>query len=148
MIGLRDLKRAGNDILKSLYPSRKIYGVGTSEGMAMPCFFTEIVPYSFSYQTKNFAKQSAGYKITVFQSVPDEDEQLQMVDEIREAFGMKLAAGDRKLNIADFAFEYIGEHHDLLQITVTFEWYENMRKPESGTMMEEVSLSMVQKGDR
>ncbi len=140
MTELSDLKRACNGILKQLYPDMGIYGTDTPEAQKRPCFFTEIVPYGFRYETRNFARMSAAYKITYLEKTCSEEDQLGKLSEIRQAFGMTVAVGSRKLRVTEFDHEYAGSHNDILQVSITFDWYENTRKPESGDLIREVTI--------
>lgn len=137
---LSDLKRACNGILGKLYPDIGIYGTDTQETQKRPCFFTEIVPYGLRYETRNFARISAAYKITYLERVPSEEEQLRRLCGIREAFGMVVTVGSRKLRVTEFSHEYTGEYNNILQVSVAFDWYENTRKPESGDRMQDVTV--------
>lgn len=140
MITASALKTACNQLLKSRYPDMDIYGAATAERLAKPCFYTEIVPYASKYESRNWVKASAGYKITFMQQVPDEKEQLEAAEEIRLLFGLKLAVEDRKLDVREYDVDYIGEYNDILQITVRFSWYENLYKPKTSYLMEHIEM--------
>ena len=147
MITAADLKAAGNQLLKQKYPDMKIYGVASIEQLERPCFFTEILPFGLKYESKNWAQNSASFKITLIQEEPDEFRQYQFAEEIRNLFGLKLAVGDRKINVVWYGYDQIGEHHDMLQVTVKFEWYENMYEPESAELMENLEVHTTQEGE-
>lgn len=140
MTELSDLKRACNGILGKLYPDMRIYGTDTPEIQQRPCFFTEIIPYGFRYETRNFARISAAYKITYLEKACSEEDQLQKLAGIRQAFGMTVSAGSRKLLVKEFNHEYAGSHNNILQISITFDWHENTGKPESGELIREVTV--------
>lgn len=140
MTELSDLKRACNGILGKLYPDMKIYGVDSPEAQQRPCFFTEIVPYGLKYETRNFARISAAYKITYLEKTCSEEDQLQKLSGIRQGFGMTVTVGSRKLLVTEFNHEYAGSHNDILQISITFDWCENTKEPESGDLIRDVTV--------
>jgi len=147
MISITELKKSCNAVLKRLYPGMKIYGADSTNGLVRPSFYTEIVPYSTNRETRNYAKQSAGYKVTMLEQVPDEETQLALFDWMREAFGMKLAVGSRKINVTGIEFDYTGKNNDVFQVTVRFEWYDNTRTADTHDLMQEVTMNTEMKGE-
>lgn len=147
MITAVELKTACNQIAGSCCPGFKLYGTAAVEQLKKPCIFTELLFFGLRYESKNWARNSAGYKMTFLQQAPDEREQLQQIEKVREAFGLKLAVKDRKISVDSFDIDYAGEYRDLLQITVKLHWYENMYVPETGDLMENIEVQTVQEGE-
>ncbi|MSS91370.1 hypothetical protein FYJ45_24985 [Eisenbergiella tayi] len=145
MTGYGDLIWELNSLLKKKYPDVKIYGNDTTEGWRKPYFFLECVPYGMNYVSRNFIKKSCSLKITYFQRVPDEPDQLQKVEEIREMIGMKFCVKDRKLDIKEYTHDYVGEYNNILQITLDLEWFENCYKEPEEEKMKEIELSVKER---
>ena len=147
MIKFTDLKRACNAVVSTTFPDVKVYGNDTTDGYTRPAFFTELIPHPFAHETKNYASGGATYKATLLEKTHDEVFCLSIYDGIREAFGMTLPVGDRKLLVGDISFEFIGEHLDILQISVEFDWYEQKKRIEREPMADTLIVAMEKKGD-
>ena len=124
-----------------------MYGNDTNDGYTRPAFFTELIPHPFAHETKNYASGGATYKATLLEKTHDEVFCLSIYDGIREAFGMTLPVGDRKLLVGDISFEFIGEHLDILQISVEFDWYEQKKRIEREPLADTLIVAMEKKGD-
>lgn len=147
MIKFTDLKRACNAVVSTTFPDVKVYGNDTTDGYTRPAFFTELIPHPFAHETKNYASGGATYKATLLEQTHDEAFCLSIYDSIREAFGMTLPVGDRKLLVGDISFEFIGEHLDILQISVEFDWYEQKKRIEREPLADTLIVAMEKKGD-
>lgn len=140
MIEMIQIKNACNGILRNAFPSMKIYGTDSTEGLERPCFYTEIVPYTLTYETINRVHQSCGFKISILEKKTDEAFQLTALATIRKAFGLKLPVEDRKITITDVDFETTGKNNDVFQITITFEWYDSIAEADTHPIMERVLI--------
>jgi len=138
MIEALDVKAACNGILRGIYPSMKIYGPDTTGALDRPSFYTEIIPYLLEYQTINLVKQRVGFKISIMEEVTNEEFELAVLAAVRQAFGLKLAIGERKLTVSGVEFEYTGAKNDVFQITITIEWVDTIADPEDYVLMEDV----------
>ena len=141
MIEMIQIKSACNRVLRNSFPKMKIYGNDSSEGLERPCFYTEIVPYTLTYETVNMVHQRCGFKISIFEKKADETFQLKTLAKIREAFGMKLHIEDRQLQITDLDFETTGKNNDIFQITLTIEWFDSITKAVTQPLMENVAIT-------
>ena len=147
MIDLLTIKSACNGLLRSIFTGVRIYGPDTTGALERPSFYTEIVPYGLTAETKNLVRQSIGYKITIMEEVPDEVFQLEAFEQIRSAFGLKLSAGGRKLTVRGADFEYIGEKNDVFQMTLRMSWLDTIAEPDSHEIMRELALETEMKGE-
>ena len=133
---------AVNALLKSKYPY-KIYGKEIKEGYNAPCFFIEIVDKGSRAETKNFIGGGFTLKITYFQNIKNELDQLEKVDEIKDLFGLIFCVGERKLTVGEYSHDYIGEYSDILQISIDIDYKENTEKEETAEIAENVDLNIV-----
>ena len=147
MIELIEIKKACNDILRAAFPGIKIYGPDTTGALKRPSFYTEIVPYTFSYETVNRVSQSCGFKITLMEEVTNEDFELNCFAKIRKAFGLKLPIGKRKLTISEVESEYIGAKNDIFQMTLRFEWYDSITEHQEYDLMQDIAYNTKMKGN-
>lgn len=133
-------------MLKGRYPppQYKIYGKEIREGYNAPCFFTEILDRGSRAETRNFAKGGFTVKITYFQTAKNESDQLEKVDEIKELFGLFFCVGDRKLTVGEFSHDYIGEHQDILQISIEIDYKENTQKEDTAPVAREIGVEVTQ----
>lgn len=141
-----EIKKAINELLKGRYPPSqyKIYGKEVKEDYVLPCFFTEILDKGSKAETKNFAKGGFTIKITYFQEVKNELDQLEKVDEIKDLFGLIFCVGDRKLTVGEFSHDFIGEYQDILQISIDIDYKENTQKPDTAPVATEIEVKVIQ----
>ena len=141
MIELIEIKSACNSVLRKAFPDMKIYGSDTTEGMKRPSFYTEIVPYTLNYETINRVKQSCGFKISLLEKTANEEFELKTFAALRAAFGLKLHIGDRYITVSDVDFDYAGTKNDIMQMTFTFEWFDDISVPVELPLIEEVEIN-------
>lgn len=147
MIRYAELIQALNHYLEKQYPQISRYGNDTAEGWEKPYFFVECVPYESNYQTGNYRKNACVMKLTYFQETVSEQDQLEKVEEIRELLGMKFCVGERKLDIKNYTYEYVGEYHNILQLSFKLSWMERLHRKEENELIETIDLT-VKRGDR
>jgi hypothetical protein len=133
-------------LLRSKYPTPayRIYGKEIREGYQTPCFFTEIMDKGSRAETKNFAKGGITIKITYFQEVRNEVDQLEKTDEIKELFGLIFCVEGRCLTVGEFEHEYIGEYQDILQISINIDYLEHIQKEESAPIAREAGIRVTE----
>jgi len=142
MITLPELMHSCRDVMSTLYPDIRIYGPDTTEGFDKPCFCTELILYKTASETKNFRHTSAAFKITFLQETTDIADQLEKFEAIREAFGIKLKVGNRFLTCnGDIEMDYTGEKNDWMQITIPFEWYEQITETPEAETISSINIS-------
>lgn len=144
MLSQKEIKKAANKLLKGA-TGLKVYGKEVTEGFERPSLFIEIIPKPFHRKSKNFAKSGFCLKITYLQEVPEELQQLELVDTVKEAFGMVFSVAERNLTVGEITYDYIGQKEDILQISVDFEFYENTMTEEEGETAEEMNFNLAKK---
>lgn len=147
MIELLTLKAACNTVLRAAFPTMKIYGPDSLEGLDRPSFYTEIVPYILEYQTTNLVHLRVGYKVSLMEEAPDEERQLTIFAKIRKAFGLKLPVGKRRLSVREVSSDYTGEKNDVFQTTVVIDWIDTIAQEESYDLMLDIDVETELKGD-
>jgi len=126
MIELLEVKKSCNAALKEAFPDFKIYGTDVREGMKLPSFYTEIVPYTLNYESLNLVRQTCGYKITLLEKTPNEELELSVFEKIRKAFHLKVRIKDKLVTVESVEFDYIGAENNIFQITVHFQWFDSI----------------------
>ena len=140
MITMTQLKRALNNCLREKFSKIKIYGNEVIDGYKTPAFFTEILPGGFEHETKNYGSNEIIFKITYFQTNVDEADQLRVVDELQELFWLKFECEGRKLNITKFEYDYAGKEHNILQVSISINWYDNTARKEDADITENIII--------
>ena len=108
------------------FPDFKIYGTDVREGLKLPSFYTEIVPYTLNYESLNLVRQTCGYKITLLEKTPNEELELSVFEKIRKAFHLKVRIKDKLVTVESVEFDYIGAENNIFQITVHFQWFDSI----------------------
>lgn len=126
MIELLEVKKSCNAALKAAFPDFKIYGTDVREGLKLPSFYTEIVPYTLNYESLNLIRQTCGYKITLLEKTPNEELELSVFEKIRKAFHLKVRIKDKLVTVESVEFDYIGAENNIFQITVHFQWFDSI----------------------
>lgn len=142
-----EIKKACNNILKTAVSGCTVYGNDTKDGYIRPAFFTEILPRTWHTVSASAIRAGFTYKATLLETTHDEAYCLEVVDAVRNAFGMtiKCESGFRLL-VEDFDFDWIDSGNDILQITIDFAEFvliSNLRgKPWAGDMMEILDMDV------
>ncbi|MCI8483500.1 MAG: hypothetical protein HFH41_04075 [Lachnospiraceae bacterium] len=141
MLSQAAIKTAANKLLKEK-TGLKIYGREVTEGYDTPSLFIEIIAKSFKRETRGFAKSGFILKITYFQEITNEMQQLQMVDTIKDAFGMVVVVEERHLTVGGITYDYIGQKENILQVSVEFDFYENTAEEPEGEEAGEMEFNL------
>lgn len=141
MLSQAAIKTAANELLGNA-TGLKIYGREVAEGYKTPSLFIEIVPKPFIRETRNFAKSGFTLKITYFQETPNELQQLQLIDTVKDAFGMIFTVQERQLTVGEITYDYVGQKEDILQISVEFDFYENTTIEQDGETAGEMDFNL------
>lgn len=131
-------------MLSGKYPECKIYGKEIKEGYTTPSFFTEIIDRGSKAETKNFATNGFTLKITYFQKLKNESDQLEKVDEIKDLFGLIFFVEDRRLTVGEYSHDYIGEYSDILQISIDIDFKENTKRTETAPIATEATIDITE----
>lgn len=135
------IKTVINDLLSNA-TGLKIYGKEVTEGYTTPSLFVEKVSKPFKRETQGFAKSGFAIKITYFQPAPDELDQMRLLDNVRDAFGMVVKIEDRALTVGEITHDYVGQKADILQISLDFDFYENTTPQETAEIAKEYGLEI------
>ena len=144
MIELLEVKKSCNAALKEAFPDYKIYGTDVREGLKLPSFYTEIVPYTLIYESLNLVRQTCGYKITLLEKTPNEELELSVFEKIRKAFHLKVRIKDKLVTVESVEFDYIGAENNIFQITVHFAWFDSIAVEKKEEIVKELIVRGVE----
>lgn len=143
MIGYEDIKAAITAEINRIFPGIPVYGLDTVEGYSKPCFFLDIIPET-SEGNINFKHKYCTVTITKVQRAADEADALDFFQKIEQAFYLKLAVKDRKINTNRFAPAWLGEFGNVPTITFEMEWYEAVERVISQPIIEKVYTNLTE----
>ncbi len=129
MIKLTDIKNAINNVLKEHFPDHNRYADEIREGFERPCFFVQIFPVTFDYETSNYASGRLMIVVNYFSVDGTQLENLKMHDSLREAFGRSLNVNDRLLHLQNIRSD---ETEGILQFRFDVEYLVELEKDLSG----------------
>ena len=69
----------------------------------------------------------------------DETEVLDMIDEIRELFGLAVQIGDRAVKVADFDWNYTGANNNIPEISIELQWHDKIEHKDDAPLMEHIT---------
>lgn len=139
MVDYGDIMAAINKTLHEMYPKIPTYGADTVDGAKRPYFFTEVIPGK-EQKGINFWKRRCNVKVTYVPYIIKQSENIKMAQDIDMKLGIVLSVKDRKLIVRDYSYDQIGNNANLLQITMGFDWFENVASPETEELMGTVEL--------
>ena len=152
-----DIIRKVNDTLATAYPNIKRYGNDTLDKAIPPYFFVELLPLGVDRETKMIRNKRATVYITYIQRVPDQVDQLEKVETLMDAFGMKLKFSrtipgtekteSRWLLVLDYSHLFTGENMNDLQISFRLDWWEDMQEAPTEDLMLNFHTTYNQEGD-
>lgn len=141
---LTDIKKACNSILLNAFESKiPVYGNDTYDGYTRPAFFTEIVPRQYARQSLNAVQEAYTYHITYLEQTHDEAVCLDIVDTVREAFGLSIRTDSGRITVDEMDYSWIDANNDVLQITIDFAATRKVLIPKSDApLMEELDMEV------
>lgn len=102
---LVEIKKHINLLLKDNFKAVILHAGEVKEGFSRPSFFTQIIPISSDYDTKNYTSNRMIVVVNYFPLAETELECLKMSDDLRRVFGMTLEVGKRRLLLKNISSE-------------------------------------------
>lgn len=145
-----DIIRTVNEILAAAYPTITRYGNDTIDKATPPYFFVELLPLGIYRETKMIRNKRATVYINYIQRVPDQVDQLEKVETLMNALGMKLTivhtipasepngtptTESRRLLVLDYSHRFTGGKMNNLQISFNLDWWEDMQEAPTEDLM-------------
>lgn len=131
MIKATDIYTSVNKLLKSKYQLAKVLGHEIVEGFDKPAFFVDLRPKKITNDGVNFRSCSYTIQITYFPEIIDEVDNMTKADEIEELFGCFLTVSGRNIPITEYGYEFVGEHSNILQISVDIEYLDTVTRTDT-----------------
>lgn len=139
MAGLKELNKAVNGVLRSIYPNYKIYAGEVTEGFQRPSFFTQIIPMRMDYETQNYKSDRLVVAITYFNESDTELENIKMYDNLVHAFGRTLKVRDRHLRLLNI---HPNNADGYMQFRFDLDFWSQLEKTEKYELMKELEVKI------
>lgn len=140
MIGLIDIDKSITNTLKSSFPKIKLYAEEIEEGFIRPCFFTQILPVSFNYETVNFSSNKSMIVINYFSENKTDLENIKMYDDLRKAFGMTLKVNHRSFLLQDIRSDIAD---GVLQFKFDLDYFVGIEKIDNHEIMQDLDTQII-----
>ncbi len=121
MIDFTEIVKAVTFVLKDKF-NLPVYANEIKEGYKKPSFFVRIYPVSSDTETKNYMRTDLRIEVSYYSDTKDTVNNMQVVSDIRKAFGITLKVGDRTLTIYDTEVDQIDD--DIYEFTFSTSYLE------------------------
>lgn len=141
MITLIDVKKAIITLLKTKYPNHNYYSIDKIESLERPAIITSVRPLEATHINYNTNKNLINVDILLFQDIISEEDCLIFIEAIRELFGLDFQCNDRRIKCTDYDYDFEGKNDNVLQVTITMEYYNKIREPETKPLITNVECN-------
>lgn len=146
MIKQVDIGEAVKNILENKFSGCNVYADEVQEGFNLPAFFVELIPATHNVST-NFNSNDLTITITYLPETYTAEDNANVADEIKAAFGMFFKVGTRALKIDDISFHKTGENKEILQVDISIKYFDGLEKTETEDVMNELHIRTVKEED-
>lgn len=128
MITLKDLKSGLLALLQQRYPPEKYnyYSNAVIENYTRPCFFTYLEQTDASQIGRNVRTNRVSFCIAILPDKVNETSMLEIVQDLRDLFGLFIQIGDRAIHVVDYDWSWIGNERNVAQVIVTLQWMDKV----------------------
>ena len=138
---LKELKSGIVTLIKSQFPNIKIYSMAVVENYKRPSFFMQLKPTTMEPENYNSRRNRVSLYIDYLQKAIDEGDQLDVIDGLRDLFGLSIKIGDRAVDVVGFDYDYIGTDRNIPEISIDLEWFDRIDHPVTEPIMESMALN-------
>ena len=137
---LIELKAGLIALLQSKYPTKKYkyYSMAVVENYSRPCFFTQFLPVKMEPVNFNARKNRVIFYITIMQEKTNEAEILEMIQSIRDLFGLYVKIEDRAVKVENFDWSYTGTYRNIPEISIELQWNDRIGHKNDAPLMERI----------
>lgn len=138
---LKELKSGIVTLIKSQFPNIKIYSMSVVENVKRPAFFMQLKPTTMEPTNYNSRRNQVSLYIDYLQKVIDEGEILEVIDSLRDLFGLSIKIGDRAVDVIGFDYDFIGTERNIAEISIDLEWSDRIIRNVTAPLMETLELN-------
>lgn len=129
------LKLLKTEYLEETY---QYYSMAVVENYERPCFFTQLLPVDMRPENYNSRRNEVVFYITILLDEADEARMLDMIQRIRDLFGLNVMIGDKSVNVTDFDWNYAGTDRNIPELSVSLEWLDRIEHKNDAPVVERV----------
>lgn len=131
---LSELKAGLLSRMRTIFPESKYkyYSMAVVEDFDRPCFFTQIKPIEMDPNNYNSRNNLVTLFINYMQEEIDEADALDVIQKIRDLFGLSIPIGDRHVYVESFDYDFIGTDRNIPEITIDLRWRDQIDHKDKG----------------
>jgi hypothetical protein len=111
------------------------------EAYERPSFFTLLKPVNMAANNYNTRSNQVMFIINYMQTEIDEAEALEVIEQLRDLFGLYVKVGDRAVKVTAFDFDFVGSEQNIPEITVDLEWHDRIDHDVDLPVMESAEIN-------
>ena len=142
MTTYKDIAETLKETLKEVVPGCTVYSIARVEAVERPAFFFTIKPIITEPANMRTRHNVLAVYIDYLQKVKDEADMYEVAGKLREALGFAYRVGKRHLDVADFDFEFVGKERNVLEMSITFDYFDMIETDEEAETMGEAVVSV------
>jgi len=119
---LNDVKSGIVAMIKKAFPTIKIYSLAVVEKYKRPAFFIQLKPTTMEPDNYNTRRNQMTLYIDYFQQTVDEYDILDVIDKLRDLFGLSILIEDRHIDVTGFDYDLVGTDRNVPEISIDLEW--------------------------
>jgi hypothetical protein len=145
---LKELKAGLLARLQTKYPADQYhyYSMAVVEGYERPCFFTQVKPTLSDPENRSSRKNQVTLYINFLQKEVNEAEMLDMIEGIRDLFGLYVQINDRAVDVTGFDWDFVGTDRNIPELSVDLEWMDNIGHEDTEPTIESVQTTTEMEG--
>lgn len=124
MINYVDIARSVTGVLTGAFPTIPVYGDEVTEGYNKPCFFIGLYPVDTTTETKNLFSTTIMIVVTYMTNNKSSIANYNMMNQLKQAFGITLGVGNRSLLIQNSETEKVNDDGDVFQFSFSLTYKE------------------------
>lgn len=141
---ISELKKGLLEKMQSIFPKEKYkyYSMAVVEGYKRPSFFTSIKPVRMEPVNYNSRINVVTFYINYMQLHIDEAAALDVIQKIRDLFGLSVKINDRYVDVIGFDYDFIGTEQNIPEISIELEWMDQIEHVNNQPLMMSVETNM------
>lgn len=141
---ISELKKGLLEKMQSIFPKEKYkyYSMAVVEGYKRPSFFTSIKPVRMEPVNYNSRTNVVTLYINYMQSHVDEAEALDVIQKLKDLFGLSVKINDRHVDVIGFDYDFIGTEQNIPEISIDLEWMDRIEHVNNQPLMMSVEANI------
>lgn len=138
---LREVKSGIVSMIHNQFPAIKIYSLAVVENYKRPAFFIQLKPNTMEPTNYNSRYNQMTLYIDYMQNVIDEGDALDVIEGLRDLFGLSITIEDRSIHVTGFDYDFVGTDRNIPEISIDLEWTDRIDHLVTEPTMENMALN-------